>query len=101
MAGLREVFAANLKEKRKKCGFSQAKLAEKVNVSTHHIAMIEITRNFPTTDLLERIAKALNTEVYELFIEDTNSPYKEFKQLREDIRDDMQKLLAEYDAKKT
>ena len=96
MARLREIFANNLKEKRQKCGFSQAKLAELVNVSTHHIAMIEITRNFPTTDLIERIANALNIQIYELFIEEENSPYKEFGQLRKEIRDDMKQLLSEY-----
>ena len=96
MARLREIFANNLKEKRQKCGLSQAKLAEKVNVSTHHIAMIEITRNFPTSDLIERIANALNIQFYELFVEETNSPYKEFVQLRKDIKDDMQQLLIDY-----
>jgi transcriptional regulator with XRE-family HTH domain len=95
MARLREIFASNLKKKRQECGFSQAKLAEKVNVSTHHIAMIEITRNFPTPDLIERIANALNIEIYELFLDETNSPNKEFEQLRNEIRGDMQQLLAD------
>ncbi|MCL2444383.1 MAG: helix-turn-helix domain-containing protein [Treponema sp.] len=96
MARLREILANNLKEKRQKCGFSQAKLAEKVNVSTHHIAMIEITRNFPTSDLIERIAEALNINIYELFVEESNSPFKEFCQLRKDIKKDMQQILAEH-----
>jgi len=96
MASLREVFASNLKKKRQKCGFSQANLAEKVNVSTHHIAMIEITRNFPTSDLMERIANALNIEVYELFIDDTNSIYKELDRLRKEIRSDIKQVLIEY-----
>jgi len=96
MAQLREIFANNLKKKRQICGFSQAKLAEKVNVSTHHIAMIEITRNFPTSDLIERIANALNIEIFELFIEETNSFNKEFENLRNGIKDDMQKLLTDF-----
>ena len=96
MAGLREIFAGNLKKKRQICGFSQAKLAEKVNVSTHHIAMIEITRNFPTTDLIERIANALNIEIYELFLEETNSLNKEFERLREGIKSDIRQLYAEH-----
>jgi ribosome-binding protein aMBF1 (putative translation factor) len=68
MANLREVFAHNLKKKRRDCGFSQEKLAEMVNVSTHHIATIETARNYPTRDLVERMANALNIEIYELFI---------------------------------
>jgi len=96
MASLREVFAGNLKKKRKKCGFSQANLAEKVNVTTHHIAMIEITRNFPTSDLMERIANALNIEVYELFIDEKSSLHKELEHFRKEIRNDMQQVLIEY-----
>jgi DNA-binding XRE family transcriptional regulator len=34
-------------------------LAEKVGVSTHHIAMIEIARYYPTLELVERIADTL------------------------------------------
>lgn len=72
MASLREVFIQNLKEKRKQCRLFQAKLAELVDVSTHHIAMIELARNFPTIDLIERLAQALGAEVYELFIDATS-----------------------------
>ncbi|MDR0684575.1 MAG: helix-turn-helix transcriptional regulator [Spirochaetaceae bacterium] len=72
MANLRDIFVKNLKENRKKCGLSQEKLAEKVDVSTHHIAMIELSRNFPAIDLIERLAGALGVEVYELFV-DTDS----------------------------
>ena len=67
MANLRDILANNLKENRKKCGLSQAKLSEKANVSTQYIAMIEISRKFPTPEVLERLAKALGIEAYELF----------------------------------
>ena len=96
MAHLPTIFAQNLKEKRRNCGFSQAKLAEKVDVSTHHIAMIELARNFPTAGLLERIAEALNIEIYELFIEKDRFPHEEYRQLREDIRGDVKQLLDEF-----
>jgi len=43
-------------------------LAEKVGVSTHHIAMIEIARHYPTLELVERIANTLEIEIYELFL---------------------------------
>jgi transcriptional regulator with XRE-family HTH domain len=69
MANLRDIFVKNLKENRKKCGLSQEKLAEKVDVSTHHIAMIELSRTFPAIDLVERLAGALGVEVSELFLE--------------------------------
>jgi transcriptional regulator with XRE-family HTH domain len=69
MASIRKIFVKNLKENRKKCGLSQEKLAEKAEVSTHHIAMIELSRNFPTIDLIERLAKSLGIEVYRLFVD--------------------------------
>ena len=69
MARLQDIFVKHLKEKRKKSGLTQAQLAEKVNVSTHHIGMIELSRNYPTLELVERIADALDIEIYELFID--------------------------------
>ena len=68
MTNLREIIAFNLKEQRKKSGFTQAQLAEKVNVSTHHIARIETARDYPRLELVARISEVLDIEVYELFI---------------------------------
>ena len=68
MTGIRDILAFNLKENRKKCGFSQAKLAEKANITTQYIAMIEVSRKFPTPEMLDRIAQALGIKTYELFI---------------------------------
>ena len=67
MANIRDIFAKNLREYRRKGGFTQAKLAEKANISTHYIAMIELAQNFPKADIIERLAMALNIEIYELF----------------------------------
>jgi transcriptional regulator with XRE-family HTH domain len=88
------IFVQNLKKHRRNCGFTQEQLAEKVNVSTHHIGMIESSRNNPTLDLVERIATALNIKVYELFM-DPLSPNEELERLRLEIRDDMKQLLGE------
>jgi len=95
MANIREVFTRNLRQHRQKCGISQAKLAEKVDVSSHHIAMIELGRNFPTSELLERIAKALGVEYYELFIE-PHLAINETQRLRQDIKIDMKQVLEEF-----
>ena len=94
MVHKQSIFVQNLKKHRRKCGLTQAQLAEKVNVSTHHIGMIELSRNNPTLELVERIADALNIKTYELFI-DPDSPNVEFEQLRQNIKDDMKLLLDE------
>lgn len=95
MARLGEILAKNMKEKRRICGLTQAGLAEKVNVSTHHIGMIEMTRNYPTMDLVERMAKALGIEIYELFM-DSQSPANDFERMRQVIKEDMRQLLDEF-----
>jgi transcriptional regulator with XRE-family HTH domain len=88
------IFVQNLRKHRRKSGLTQAQLAEKVNVSTHHIGMIELSRNNPTLELVERIAKALNIKTYELFI-DPFSLNEEFERLRLEIKEDMRQLLKE------
>jgi transcriptional regulator with XRE-family HTH domain len=93
MACLKEIFAYNLKEKRRKSGLTQAQLAEKVNVSTHHIGMLEIARNYPTLELVERIADTLDIEIYELFI-DPLSPHEELERLYQTIANDIEELVA-------
>ena len=67
MISIRNILANNLKENRKRCGFSQAKLAEEADTSTQYIAMIEVSRKFPTPEMLDRLAEALGIETYELF----------------------------------
>jgi transcriptional regulator with XRE-family HTH domain len=94
MERLGTIFANNLRECRRKNGLTQEKLAELVDVSTHHIGMLELTRNFPTFDLIERLAKALNIEIYELFVA-PNSTREELNRLRQDIVSEIKQTVAE------
>jgi transcriptional regulator with XRE-family HTH domain len=56
-----------MKENRKRLGLSQARLADRSGLSTQYIAMIELARKFPTPEMLERIASALEIDPPELF----------------------------------
>jgi transcriptional regulator with XRE-family HTH domain len=56
-----------MKVQRQILGISQAVLAEKVKTSTHYIGMIESEKNFPTPEMLERIAAALDIDAPALF----------------------------------
>jgi len=67
MTDLRKVLSFNMKQYRKKLGFSQAKLAEMVNVSNNYIALIETGRRFPSITMLELIAATLKIDILELF----------------------------------
>jgi len=67
MTSLRSVLAFNMKVQRQVLGISQAKLAEKISTSTHYIGMIESEKKFPTPEMLERIAAALEIDAPLLF----------------------------------
>jgi len=67
MTDLKQLLAFNLKQKRCGLGITQAKLAEKAEVSTQYIAMIEIGRKFPSLEMLERLATALEVDTLDFF----------------------------------
>ena len=64
---IREILAFNLKEYRRKNGFTQEKLAEKAGISANYLSMVEISRKFPTPEMLDRLAQALNIQTFQLF----------------------------------
>ncbi|GMO38029.1 MAG: hypothetical protein Ta2F_14230 [Termitinemataceae bacterium] len=67
MTKLRHILAFNMKENRCRLGISQAKLAEKADISTNFVAMIELEKKFPSPEMLERIAEALEIDAPQLF----------------------------------
>ncbi|MBS4760030.1 MAG: helix-turn-helix transcriptional regulator [Clostridium sp.] len=64
---LKVLFGRKIKEYRKKKNITQAQLAELVNVDDKHISCIESGKNFPSPDLIERLANALDVEPKDLF----------------------------------
>jgi transcriptional regulator with XRE-family HTH domain len=70
MENIREILAKNMKLNRRKNGLTQTALAEKAGITTQYIAMIEVCKKFPAPAMLERIARALEIETYQLFSAD-------------------------------
>jgi len=66
MIDIKEILAENLRKNRRKRGLTQEKLAEKADMSLQYLAMLEIANNFPSGEMLERLATALEIETYEL-----------------------------------
>jgi transcriptional regulator with XRE-family HTH domain len=64
---LRHILAANIRNRRNVLGLSQAKLAEIAGIASGYLAMIELEKNFPSDEVLERIALALQIDPTELF----------------------------------
>jgi transcriptional regulator with XRE-family HTH domain len=91
---IRDILARNIKEYRRKCGFSQEKLAEKAGISTPFVAMIEVSRKFPTPDVLDRIACALNIKTHQLFAVPP-SPEEAMERLHQSIVNDINWVVGE------
>ncbi|MCE1206362.1 MAG: helix-turn-helix domain-containing protein [Spirochaetia bacterium] len=66
---VRECFVLNLKIRRKIMRMSQENLAEAAEVSSGYIANIETGRNFPSTQVILKLAKALNVDHWNLFVD--------------------------------
>jgi len=94
MKKIRDIFAENLKKNRRICGVSQAKLAEKAGISTQYIAMIELSRQFPTPEVIEKIADAMGIEAYELFAVPP-SPENSMERLHKEIIMEIRQVIVE------
>jgi len=100
MTNIRTLLADNMKKYRKIQNISQEKLAEKANTATNYIAMIEKGKKFPSPEMLERIAKALNVDTPELF---TTNPVtivpscnKSIERLNQEIILELKKFENDY-----
>jgi transcriptional regulator with XRE-family HTH domain len=92
MTDLRKVLAFNMKLHRKRLGLSQAKLAEKTNVSDNHITLIETGKRFPSISMLEMLANALEIDILELFSIKTIE-MSEKKEIKNKILADIENIL--------
>ena len=93
-ANIRDILARNIKENRRKNGFSQEKLAEKAGISTPFVAMIEVSRKFPTPDVLDRIARALNIKTWQLFAV-SPTPEEAMERLHQSIIRNIDQVVAD------
>lgn len=65
--GLRSLFSQNIKRFRQMKGFSQEKLAEKMEISTNYLSEIETGRGWVSPFSLVKLSTALEIDVFELF----------------------------------
>lgn len=78
-SGARKLLSYNLQRLRKDRGLSQEKLAEKADVSRQTIGLYENCSSFPTSDMLDKLANALEVSVADLFIEEGESTKYDYK----------------------
>jgi transcriptional regulator with XRE-family HTH domain len=92
MASLKKLLAYNMKEQRHVLGISQSALAERIDTSTHYIAMIELERKTPSLLMLERIAAALQIDPPELFSM-RSIPSRSIKKMQTAVLADIEKAV--------
>ncbi|MDR0313983.1 MAG: helix-turn-helix domain-containing protein [Treponema sp.] len=105
---LRKILSQNIRKTRTALHISQAKLAEYADISVPHMVDIEYCKTWVSDKTLDRIACALNMEVFELLTpekkdesnrkNDTVRQTAEFinmkkKQLRKNVGEAMDDLL--------
>ena len=64
---LRGLLSQNIKRYRQRKGWSQARLAESMEISTNYLSDIETKRGWVSPLSLVKLANALEIEVFELF----------------------------------
>ena len=104
IAQAKELLALNIKILRKKKGYSQETLAEITNLSAQSISDIEGRRTWVSDRTLERLAKAFNIEIFQLFIPGDGenqgdkelSLYNQLLKLRAIMKEDIDKRLDQF-----
>jgi transcriptional regulator with XRE-family HTH domain len=95
---LKQVFIANLRTIRRAAGLSQMQLAFHCNTAPSYIGEIEIGRRFPSIEMIEKIAAALQIQPQQLFAEQPRAPrYKterNFSFLPETLKKDLLKKVT-------
>ncbi|MDR1867654.1 MAG: helix-turn-helix transcriptional regulator [Treponema sp.] len=94
MIDIKEILAVNLKEYRRKKGLTQEKLSEKADMSLHYLAMLELGRKFPSGEMLERLANALDIEPHQL-VEVSATPEGAMERLHQAIVADIKQVVRE------
>jgi transcriptional regulator with XRE-family HTH domain len=67
MTNIRDVFSKNLKKFRSARALTQAELAAGTGVSAHYIGVLEAALKFPSAEMVQALAAALDIDPTELF----------------------------------
>jgi transcriptional regulator with XRE-family HTH domain len=81
---LLKIFSKNIKESRGRHNWTQAELAEKVDISVNFLSDIENGRKWASPSTMVRLSEVFHVEVYELLKPDNI------------LADDSRALLSEY-----
>jgi transcriptional regulator with XRE-family HTH domain len=68
MTNIKKHLGSNIKFYRTSRGISQAKLAEKVDMATNYLGLVEKNKKYPSAEMVERIAVSLGIDSTDLFV---------------------------------
>lgn len=87
---LRKILSQNIKKNRGILHISQAKLAEYADISLSYLTDIECCKTWVSDKTLQNLAKALNMQVWELFI--TSDENEDLLKERESLKKQRDKM---------
>jgi|SRR5579884_661097 transcriptional regulator with XRE-family HTH domain len=93
MAGLSRKLGCRIKEIRRARGLTQERLAEQADLSPRYLSRLEVGQQSPSIEMLTRLARALNVEMWELFDFGHVGTMKE-------LQETLSKLIRELDEEK-
>lgn len=78
MDNLKVKLGQRIKFLRKSCNITQERLSELINMDITSLSKIETGRNYPQPETIEKISKALNVDVSQLFLFKTLDSKEEY-----------------------
>ncbi len=93
MTSLKQKFGKRVREIRKSKGLTQEQIAELINIEPPNVSKMESGLHFPQPDKIEKLAKALDVNIQELFD-------FEHIQKKQDLINYINKSISEFDTKK-
>jgi transcriptional regulator with XRE-family HTH domain len=95
MTSIRGLLSFNIKKRRQILELSQVQLAEKIGTSTQYLGQIEQNKKFPSFEMLERIAEALEVDSPQLFSMETYSQTA-IQQFKADLKINLEKAIDDF-----
>jgi len=94
---LKKQLGRRIQNLRRTAKITQESLAEIIGIDPKNVSRIENGNSYPSTETLTAIAKALNVDIYELFVFEKKIPVEIMKQELLNALDDEKKILYLYE----
>ena len=89
MTEVQSVLAYNIKKCRKTKGLTQEQLAEKAQTSTNYLGSIETGKKYPSPQMMDKLAKALDINPLELFKKESPN----IQSIKQSLEEKIQEVL--------